>query len=345
MAAKQAEIDLKTMHHKLRHVFWSMKSSCYNPQHKAYKYYGRLGATICPAWMKDGKPDAFITWALSSGYQLGYHLVRLDKALPYGPSNCKFVLAKESRRTSNAKPLYVEYKGERVTLVSLVERFYPNYSLRLLATIKKRVNDAGWDAESAVTIPITNSCKQRKGAVRIKAPRQRYDNQEDGWRKGKLLSWYYSLRNKTTNPKEPGYKYYGAHGIAFSPQWATVDPFVEWALANNYQPGMMLVRIDKHLPYGPDNCRLVLREEKRRANANAQYVEYKGEWVVLIELVERVYPDHGRLLLKQIKTRIYMLGWDVETAVDTPIHPAGLHIRQENAPNPLKIDKRSIEWF
>lgn len=322
------------MRKKLQSVFACTKSRCYHTGDYHFKRYGGLGATICPEWLKDGKSGSFIKWALANGYQSGYHLVRLDKALPYGPDNCKLVSAKESK-----SQLYVEYKGEQVTLVSLVERFYPSYSEQMLRTIRARVTFGGWDAESAVTVPMTPSRKPRPEVVRIKTPRTRCDRQEDGFRKDNLYSWYGSLWNRITNPKAPLYKYYGAHGITLSPDWSKAGHFVEWALANGYQPGLglQLVRINKRLPYGPDNCRLVSREDKWRANADAQYVEYKGNWFILLELVERVYPDHGRLLLRQIKARIYMLGWDVEMAVDTPIHPAGLHIKPTN--------KNAIEWL
>ncbi|MET4072954.1 hypothetical protein [Hymenobacter sp. UYCo722] len=346
MFIENQEIDVKKLSVKLRSVFSTIKARCYKPKDPGYKYYGGRGVTISPEWTtKDGNSRSFVVWAWANGFQAGYHLVRLDKGLPFGPDNCKWVSAKESRRTGCATPQYVEYKGEQVTLVSLVDRFHPGYSKQMLATIKKRVSYLGWDAESAVTMPIVRNSKRPPGVTRIKATRRRCDRQEDGIRKGTLLNWYYSFWSRTTNPNEPGYKHYGGRGITFSPEWSSASPFVEWSLANGYQLGLLLVRINKRLPYGPGNCHWVSREKQRRANANAQYVKYKGEWVLLLELVERVYPDYGRFLLKQIKTRINMLGWDVETAVDTPIHPAGLHILPVNTPRLLAINKSAIEWL
>lgn len=38
-------------------IFSGMKSRCYNPNEKDYKYYGKKGVRICEEWLKN--PAAF----------------------------------------------------------------------------------------------------------------------------------------------------------------------------------------------------------------------------------------------------------------------------------------------
>ncbi len=49
---------------------------------------------------------------------------------------------------------------------------------------------------------------------------------------------------------------FGARGITVCPEWVrSFDAFVEWALANGYEKGLRLVRIDESKPFAPENCR------------------------------------------------------------------------------------------
>ena len=71
----------------------AMKQRCYNPNHKSYHNYGGRGIGMCDEW-KDN-PDAFISWAFSSGYQPGLTLDRIDCDGDYAPDNCRWATAQE----------------------------------------------------------------------------------------------------------------------------------------------------------------------------------------------------------------------------------------------------------
>lgn len=66
----------------------TMKTRCNNPNRYDYKWYGGRGITYCDEW-KDAK--TFCEWALSSGYERGLQLDRIDNSKGYSPENCHFV--------------------------------------------------------------------------------------------------------------------------------------------------------------------------------------------------------------------------------------------------------------
>lgn len=45
--------------------------------------------------------------------------------------------------------------------------------------------------------------------------------------------------------------------------WAIYLNFVKWALRNGYKFSSDLIKIDEHLPYGPDNCKWTPRRKPR----------------------------------------------------------------------------------
>lgn len=66
----------------------SMKQRCYNENEKSYKWYGGKGIKVCEEW-QEYKP--FESWALSSGYDIGLELDRINSDSNYSPENCRWV--------------------------------------------------------------------------------------------------------------------------------------------------------------------------------------------------------------------------------------------------------------
>ena len=80
-----------------------------------------------------------------------------------------------------------------------------------------------------------------------------------------LYSAWSSMKKRCDNPKSFNYQNYGGRGIAVYPAWKN-DPmqFIEWGIANGWQRGLQLDRIDNDGHYEPSNCRFVTA----KANAN-----------------------------------------------------------------------------
>lgn len=79
---------------RLYQIWCNMKTRCLNPNNRAFKWYGAVGVTICPEWMKFSN---FREWALSSGYQENLTIERENPYGNYCPENCKWIPRSEQR--------------------------------------------------------------------------------------------------------------------------------------------------------------------------------------------------------------------------------------------------------
>lgn len=71
------------------------------------------------------------------------------------------------------------------------------------------------------------------------------------------------------NPKSTFFHRYGGRGIEVCPVWrASAATFIEWALANGWQPGLTIDRINNDGNYEPANCRFVSRGENARKRSD-----------------------------------------------------------------------------
>ena len=88
-------------------IFSGMKSRCYNPNEKDYKYYGKKGVRICEEWLKN--PAAFEEWALSNGYKDNLTIDRIDADKDYCPENCRWIsLIDNAKYKTSTKMLWVD---------------------------------------------------------------------------------------------------------------------------------------------------------------------------------------------------------------------------------------------
>jgi hypothetical protein len=86
------------------------------------------------------------------------------------------------------------------------------------------------------------------------------------------------------NPKSPRYKNYGGRGIFVHRVWRDdPDEFYAWAVANGYQPGLQIDRIDNDGPYAPDNCRFVTNAVNQLNKRNNYRVGWRGQNLTLSE--------------------------------------------------------------
>ena len=85
------------------HVIWShMKSRCYSPSCKEYKWYGARGIKMCEEWSHEDGMANFAEWAMSSGYSDSLSLDRIDVDGDYEPSNCRWITQKQQMNNTRA---------------------------------------------------------------------------------------------------------------------------------------------------------------------------------------------------------------------------------------------------
>ncbi len=88
-----------TTTHGLRHtdlyrIWRAMKTRCYNPNHRAYRWYGAKGIKVCDKWQTF---DGFVI-DMSAGYEPGLSIDRIDPAKDYTKENCRWLTKNENSK-------------------------------------------------------------------------------------------------------------------------------------------------------------------------------------------------------------------------------------------------------
>jgi len=81
-----------------------------------------------------------------------------------------------------------------------------------------------------------------------------------------------TMRQRCFNPFHANYKHYGGRGITICNEWDSPTAFMRWAIANGYEPGLTIERVDNDKNYDPVNCVFVtqkINNSNRRYNPNS----------------------------------------------------------------------------
>jgi len=104
---------------------------------------------------------------------------------------------------------------------------------------------------------------------------------------------------------------YGGRGIKICDEWDSYEAFRDWSLANGYEEGLSIDRIDNDGNYEPSNCRWVdakTQGNNRRSNNN---LTYNGDTHTIKE-----WSEITGINWSTIKERLKQ-GWTVERALST----------------------------
>ena len=132
-------------HHRLYSIRKGMLERCYNPNSSHYHLYGGKGVKVCDEWREDYL--SFKNWALTSGYEDGLTIDRIDCDGDYCPENCRW--ASPTVQANNKKNINkYTYNGESHSIAEWARIL--NVSRELL---KDRIVRLHWDIEKALTTP------------------------------------------------------------------------------------------------------------------------------------------------------------------------------------------------
>ena len=85
-----------------------------------------------------------------------------------------------------------------------------------------------------------------------------------GEKRSSLYNIWNGMRSRCENRQNHDWLRYGGKGVVVAREWAEFATFRAWALANGYEPGLTIDRLDSDLNYEPANCEWVSRAENSR---------------------------------------------------------------------------------
>lgn len=129
----------------------NMLQRCTNPRHKKFHRYGGRGITVCEAWR-----HSFRLFIESMGpCPPNYSIERKDNDGNYEPGNCEWIPTKNQWR-NKSKNKYLTWKGQKLLFTDACRAagLPPG-------TVRARIQQLGWDAHEALTIPLKNDYRHR----------------------------------------------------------------------------------------------------------------------------------------------------------------------------------------
>lgn len=137
-------------------------------------------------------------------------------------------------------------------------------------------------------------------------------------------SWK-AMKQRCLNTNNSRYKSYGGRGIKICDEWKNSFENFYQDMGDKPTEKHSIDRIDVNGDYTPTNCRWADDTTQNRNKISNFKVFYRNEYILLIDLCEEL-----KLEYQKIYNRIYIMKWDTEKAINTPIKSKGLKIKYNN---------------
>lgn len=148
-------------------------------------------------------------------------------------------------------------------------------------------------------------CLQRERMAKL--------NFKHGKWKTKLFNVWIAMRNRCYQKNTKYYINYGGRGVTMCPEWKDdFNNFEKWALANGYQDGLSIDRIDVNGNYEPSNCRWATLKQQANNTRRNHYLTFEGKTQSL-----QMWADETGISYSAIKTRVAK-GWSAKDTLTVP---------------------------
>ena len=233
--------DIKAIPVEIVRMWTGIKARCYNIKNPSYKRCGGIGVKVCDEWKDDLK--AFYDWAIQAGFKSNNNMrmKRLDIAKDFDPVNC--VIIKEYDPNE-----YIGKKYGKLTVLEYSKDYGNITNPRNSAT---KYMKCRCECGNIINVKIYDlvhglitECSYCKVGRRF------------GITKHPLYNVHMRMKSRCYNPKDKSYHNYGGRGIIICDEWLnSYEAFYDWAMANGYNEGLSIDRIDVNGNYCPENCR------------------------------------------------------------------------------------------
>ena len=124
---------------------------------------------------------------------------------------------------------------------------------------------------------------------------------------------FHRAKGRCSNPNNAKYPYYGGRGIEF--RLTSINELLD-TIGRRPSKDHSLDRIDVNGHYEVGNIRWATREEQTRNQRSNIEITYKGRTQCVTAWCKELNLNY-----RTIKSRLYLMHWDVERALETPCAP------------------------
>jgi hypothetical protein len=139
--------------HPLRTIWTGMKTRCYSPNRREYRWYGAKGIAVCDEWFNSF--TRFYEWAMRTGWQRGLTIDRIDSDKDYSPDNCRWATMKQ-QNNNRKNNVHVTHNGETRSLIEWAQHPDCKVTYKLLY---ERIKVLGMSFGEAFTRPARPCCR------------------------------------------------------------------------------------------------------------------------------------------------------------------------------------------
>lgn len=133
-----------------------------------------------------------------------------------------------------------------------------------------------------------------------------------GESKSALYRTWKNIKNRCYNSNVESYRLYGGkeNPVLVCEEWLNgFEAFYDWSIANGYQEGLTIERVDSNGNYEPNNCKWATAKEQANNTNRNRYITYNGETKTMAQWAEKFG-------IKPLTLRYRLTnGWPIERAL------------------------------